>query len=452
MWMLHIAVALHVLSLADTAALAAVQLSGALPALLLMPVAGFAADRLPVRRLALASTVVQAFAVVGMAAAARMGDLVALAGLFAVQGAAMAFWGPSRQQWLYGVVDPALRQRANAAIGSLNGAMIVVGAVGAGAVALWSPTVAIGAAAALFGLGAVPLLRVRAPEPVASATTVRGGLGARLRGFAAGMRDGFTAAGRFPLARSVIWIGIAWGFIGGGYVVMVNGHVVENLGGDAAAVAVVFACDGLAVLAGTVVAGRLPRSAHLPVWATSYVAQGLLWAAFFLAPNLATAVACVVVMRLAGGCIIGLDATILLETVPREYRGRITSVHMATYGAAARLSLAALGAALAVVSLIWLGAAAGLLSALFGVVWWFASGRRSRGGGRGGAGGGGGPAPRGRGPPGGGGGPHPPGGGGGGGGGGGAGPPGRGGGGGPPPPHAGRIDRAVGMTATLRAG
>jgi hypothetical protein len=200
-------------------------------------------------------------------------------------------------------------------------------------------------------------------------------VGARLRSFAAGLREGFGAARHYPLARSVIWIGIAWGFIGGGYSVMLSGHVIEDLGGDGATVAAVFVCDGLAVLAGTVFAGRLRRSAHLPVWAACYVAQGVAWAGFFVAPGLAGAVACIAVMRLAGGFVIALDTTILLETVPAALRGRVASVHVTTYSATARLSLAVLGAALSWVSLSVLGAAAGLLAASLGVVWWWFAGR-----------------------------------------------------------------------------
>jgi hypothetical protein len=246
--------------------------------------------------------------------------------LYAVQSIAMAFWPAARQQWLYGLVAPESRQRANAAFGSPGGIMTIAGAVAAGVVSAWSPVAAIGGVALLLVVGAGQLARVRPPAPVAAPDPVDAGVGARLRSFAAGLREGFGARRRYPLARSVIWIGIAWGFIGGGYTVMLNGHVVEGLGGDAATVAAVFVCDGSAVLAGTVLAGRLRRSAHLPVWAVCYVAQGLAWAGFFVAPGLVSAVACIVAMRLASGFVIALDTTILLETVPAALRGRVTSV------------------------------------------------------------------------------------------------------------------------------
>ncbi len=46
------------------------------------------------------------------------------------------------------------------------------------------------------------------------------------------------------------------------------------------------------------------------------------------------------VMRTASGVIIALDTTILLATAPERLRGRITSLHMTTYGAASRVALA----------------------------------------------------------------------------------------------------------------
>ncbi|MFG3340391.1 MFS transporter [Glycomyces sp. NPDC048151] len=375
-WMLQISVALHVLDAAGTAALAAVQLAGVLPALLLTPVAGLAADRARLRPLLLWTVAAQAVAVAGMAVGASAGNLVVLAGCYAAQSIAMAFWPAARQQWLYGLVAPEERQQANAAFGSLGGIMTIVGAIGAGLVSAWSPVAAIGGAAALIACGAVVLSQVRATGPAAAPDGER--VGARLRSFATGLREGFGATRRYPLARSVIWIGIAWGFIGGGYTVMLSGHVVDGLGGDAATVALVFACDGVAVLAGTVIASRLPRSTHLPVWAACYAAQGLAWAGFFAAPGLAGALTCLVAMRLASGCVIALDTTILLDTVPAELRGRVTSIHVTTYNATARLSLAALGTALGWFSLSALGIAAGLLATATGFAWWFLAGRRSQ--------------------------------------------------------------------------
>lgn len=59
-----------------------------------------------------------------------------------------------------------------------------------------------------------------------------------------------NAVRHYRRARSVVWIGIAWGLIG-----------------------VVFAADGLSVLVATVLAARVKR--HIPVYAAAYVVQGV---------------------------------------------------------------------------------------------------------------------------------------------------------------------------------
>ncbi len=75
-------------------------------------------------------------------------------------------------------------------------------------------------------------------------------------------------------------------------------------------------------------------------------------------------------MRLPSGVIIALDTTIVLATVPAHLRGRVTSLHITTYSAMARVSLALYGALLTVTDLRVLGVASGVVSAVIGIVWW----------------------------------------------------------------------------------
>lgn len=371
-WVLQIAITVHVLGVASASTLAVVVFAGTLPMLLMMPVAGTVADRFDVKKVALAAMAVQAVALAGTAVAIAYAPLPVVTGFYALQSAAAAFWSPLRQQWLYGVIEVGNRARANASMGSLNGVMTLLGAAGGGMLSSWSPVAAAGTAALLAASAFTQLAVTRAPG--SDRAVPRGGR----PGLWADMRDGFQAARDLPLARSVIWAGIAWGFIGGAYTVMLSARVAEGLGGGAIMLGLFFAADGLAVIAGTFVAGRLKPGAHLPVWAMSYVVQGLGWAALFLVPNVGTALACLVLMRLMGGCVIGLDSTILLATVPEGVRGRVTAVHFTTFSAVGRLSLVAVGVSMALVGLSVVGVVTGLLSAVVGVLWWFTAGRRAR--------------------------------------------------------------------------
>jgi len=84
------------------------------------------------------------------------------------------------------------------------------------------------------------------------------------------------------------------------------------------------------------------------------------------------------VMRTASGVIIALDTTILLATVPGRLRGRITSLHMTTYGAASRVALAVFAGLLAVTGVRTVGVVAGAASVIVGAAWWWLNGRRAR--------------------------------------------------------------------------
>jgi MFS family permease len=376
-WMLQTAVAVHVLDRGSPSTLAMVILAGSVPMLLIMPIAGTVADRFDVRRVALMAMTAQTLCVGAMAPAAVHAGLVVLAGLYALQGTALAFWAPLRQQWLYAVLPRELRPRANAALGSLNGLMTLIGAAGGGVLSAYAPEWAMGTASLLLGLALAQLIRV-VPAAHANSQQKRSGTHVAMTGTLRDLRDGLAVARSLPLARSVIWIGIAWGFIGGSYQVLLAGHVISDLHGDSVALGLAYTLDGLAVIVATVLAGRLSPTKHLRVWAIGYGVQGVGWAGFFLSPSLPAALACLVLMRIGSGYIIALDTTILLETVPAHFRGRMTSVHTTTYTLMARLSLGTIGWLLTSVSLTAVGAATGALSLVCGGIWWWRVGRKSQ--------------------------------------------------------------------------
>lgn len=368
-WCVQIAVTVEVLRGHSVATLAVIGLAGTVPSLLLLPLAGICADRYDTRRLSIAVLAAQAACLVLLALTMHR-SLVVLAILYAAQGSLAAFWPPARQQWMYGLVAAEQRHEANSALGSINGIMTLLGAGLGGLLSAWNPAAAVVAAAVLQLATLVRLLGVPRPPAIPAETgrLARPGLVDDLVG-------AIRAARNLPLARSVVWIGVAWGLIGGGYNVLLAGHITKDLHRGPVALGLVYATDGLCVLLATTLAGKVPRSRHLAVYASAYIMQGLAWAAMFAAGTLPLAMLSLVIMRLASGYIIALDATILLETVPPQLRGRIASLHWTTYIAVARLSLSALGVALATFSIAAVGVTAGLASAGFGVVWWRKSGR-----------------------------------------------------------------------------
>jgi hypothetical protein len=176
----------------------------------------------------------------------------------------------------------------------------------------------------------------------------------------------------------VIWVGISWGLIGGAYNVLLAAYVTNDLHGGGLLLGVFYVVDGAAVILGSVLAVRLRRGSHLAAYALAYVLQGAAWGAMFLGGQPAWGAALLAVMRTASGVIIALDTTILLATVPECLRGRITSLHMTTYGAASRVALAAFAGLLAVTGVRTVGVVAGAASVIVGAAWWWLNGRRAR--------------------------------------------------------------------------
>src|ERR1700733_11693814 len=216
-WIMLVAVFVYVLHHFSASSLAVVELAGTLPALLCMPFAGAITDRHDVRGLALGSMTVQALSLLGLLVILRVG-LWEIAACYGLQGAASTVWPPARQRWLYALVrEDRSRAAANAPLGSVSGVMTIAGAALGGGLSAWSASAALAAAAGLQLAATVPLLALARP----AFQQGRQASGA-LRSLQADLAEGFTALRALPLARSVIWVGIAWGLIGGAYNVLLR--------------------------------------------------------------------------------------------------------------------------------------------------------------------------------------------------------------------------------------
>ena len=367
-WVMQVGLFVYVLGRAGTATLAAVELIGTVPVLLAMPLAGVLADRADPRRLSIASMLIQAATLAAMAALLHAGVwLVAV--LYAMQGLGNVVWAPARQRWLYAAVPPRGRAGANAALGSVAGLTTILGAAVGGVLAAWHPLAAIGCATVIQLLAAVPLgSRTHPPTHTVTAESSDERSLSRRR-LSHEVLAGLRVLRSLPLARSIIWVGVAWGCIGGAYSVLLAGHITKDLGGGGAMLGSFYAIDGLAVILGSVAAARLPPLRHLSAYALAYVGQGGCWILVFATSTVSVTAGALALMRLASGVIIALDTTILLATVPVDLRGRVSSLHMTTYNAMARVSLALFGALLTVAGPRLLAPVSGAVSVLIGLLW-----------------------------------------------------------------------------------
>lgn len=370
-WIAQVALIVGVLEHHDGSSLAWVLLASTAPALLVGLAGGAIVDRHDPRRVA------------RLAGLARIGLLVAVGfGLghsLALGAIAYAVFlslgrlsGPATVRLLYAALPTEQRAAGNAALGTVSGITTVVGAaiggLGVGALGVL-PAFVIAAAIQAVAAGALWTLD---PVPQASKPVED------RPGFGRSIIEGFAAVRRYPLAASVIVVGIAWGLIGGGYDVLIGVYGTHLLrGGGGLAVGLLYAADGVGVLAGSLLAPRLPTRHQRGWYALAYALQGALWAVFALSHDLVQAIPALLLMRVASGVIIALDTTLLLATVPDRLHGRIYALHTTTYGAVMRASLAITGALLLSVSPRIVTLAAGGASIAVGAIWWLAAGRTS---------------------------------------------------------------------------
>jgi MFS family permease len=365
-WIAQIALIVGVLQHHAGSSLAWVLLASAIPALLAGLAAGGVVDRHDPRRVAQAAATagILLLAGTGFGLAHSLAAGTVCYALFLLVG---QLSGPASIRVLYASLSRDQRTAGNAAIGAVSGISTVVGAaIGGLGVATMGVVDCFVLAAAIQAVAAGALLLL---SPAATHDESQ-------LDFRRSIVEGLTAVRGYPLAASIILIGIAWGLIGGGYDVLIGLYGTRILrSGGGMAVGLLYAADGIGVLAGTLVAPRLPRRHQRGWYALAYGLQGCLWALFALCGDLGQAIPALLLMRVASGVIIALDTTLLLATVPDRIHGRICALHAMTYGAVGQVSLAVTGALLLSVSPRVVTLAAGVASITTGVIWWLATAR-----------------------------------------------------------------------------
>ena len=204
-------------------------------------------------------------------------------------------------------------------------------------------------------------------------------------GFFADVREGLRYIGRTPFVRAVILVNIAWGSGGGMTTILfdrIGGHVFAGPGdrGDWF-VAALFSAGGAGVFTGMMLTRRVgmwiseERRAGLFIgW--SLLAHGLLFSIAGLMPTLASMAVWVGLSRLVLGAEFGFQETLMMRTLPDDYRGRVFTTDRSLELATMAISTMVTGWLLTWFSPRSLMIASGLLSASPGLIWllalWFA--------------------------------------------------------------------------------
>jgi MFS family permease len=291
------------------------------PSLLLSPVAGVVADRLPRRDLVVAT---QAAGLVQAATLAvlTLSGLVAvwhLLSLAAFQGVIDTLDLPARQTLqvdLVGLDD--LQSAVSLNSTAFNGARMVGPAIAGVLVAAWGEGVCFAVNAASYAAVLAALLAIRLPRAAP----------ARHEPFVAALRGGLRFAWRTPAVRTALGAVAVTSVVGLSFSTLLPVFARDVLHGGARGYGLLLAGAGLGAVIGALgAATRRGGGSHLVVLA----AQGALGAgliALAASRTLPVAAACLVAVGLAVAIQLATTNALLQTSSPPELRGRVMSLYM----------------------------------------------------------------------------------------------------------------------------
>lgn len=308
----------------SAAALGVVLACELVPMLLLLPVAGVVADRLPAQRVVFGADLLRcaAQAAIGVELLRGPVRIPELAALSALTGAGVAFGTPAVRRLVAGVVDGADRLRANARLGVAEGLAQMAAPAAAGGLVLaagpgWSSLLTAG----LFAVSAATLGGLAPRRAAPHVAPER---------FTAELREGWRETRRHAWFLATVTGHGVWHLAAGFLLTLAPVIAVRALGGDTAWV--VIAQAGTAgMLIGVFAAGRLRIRRPLVAVAFGGAAYGLPLTALgvaALAPSgaLLAVVAPAYFMAMFGlGVLSPLWETTLQHRIPQDALGRVGS-------------------------------------------------------------------------------------------------------------------------------
>ena len=336
-------------TLADSATvLGLVSLATGLPLLGLSLVGGVVADRLPRRRILIATQGTLGLGAAALAALTLSGTLQVwhLIALGAVQGVAFAFNMPARQAYVAELVGRPLIRNAvalnNAGMNfcrvagpSLAGVLLAVPAIGVGGVFVVMTM--------MYGLVILSLFRL--PN---DALTMAGGTssnpdanppsglasspaGRRASGWA-DLLEGLAYIRSSPTLLTLFGMGFLALFFGMPFQTLMPVFAERVYGVGAAGLGILMAAVGVGALGGSLVVATFSSSPHAARLQIGFgVGFGLALVGFGLAPSFPVAVVMLTLVGLLSSAYSALNNTLVMgNTAPHLY-GRVMSVHLMTF-------------------------------------------------------------------------------------------------------------------------
>ncbi|HEX2026658.1 MAG TPA: MFS transporter, partial [Nitriliruptorales bacterium] len=338
-----------------------------LPVFLLAPLAGVVADRFDRRRIMIAADLLRVAPALGLVAAAVLREAWLAYLCVALLSALAAFFQPVTAAVVPNLVPPHEVSLAQAAISSVWGTMLFVGAAVGGLVtgALGIETSFV-VNAATFLMSALLVARIRRP--------LRTGPVIAPAGVLAHLDEVWRFARQRKIIRALMTTKAGVG-VGNGIVGLLPVYALERFDAGPAGIGVLLAARGLGALVGPYLGRALARDQgrrQLVVIGLSIVAYALAYAALPWAGGMAVASLCVATAHLGGGAQWVLSTHGLQVTTPDAVRGRVMSLDFGLATLAIGVSSLGAGAAAEAVGLVaasYLMAAAALVYGAAWLVW-----------------------------------------------------------------------------------
>jgi MFS family permease len=322
-----------------------------LPWFLMMPLAGYLADRFSRRRLMILADIVRGAVVLGLLLVRSPGDVWLIYVLLALEVSFASIFEPARNAYLPNLVSRKDLLPANALAAATWSVALTVGAALGGAVTtLLGREVSFVVNSFSFLLSAALLRRIRveeahvgrrSPEQIAAAHPGR----------FEDLREGAAYLAAHPRVAVLVLAKTGLGLMGGMMLLLaVFGERIFPIGGHGAlAMGLLYSARGVGAGLGPLVGDQWTRGDERRMWRTlsfSFFVMSLSYVAFSYAPNLALA-ALAVLMAHMGGSLIWVMSTALLQmNVADRYRGRVFAVDFGVHMAVAASSNYLVGAGL----------------------------------------------------------------------------------------------------------
>ncbi|MCH7814399.1 MAG: MFS transporter [Planctomycetes bacterium] len=325
-------------------ALGVMSLASAIPMLLLSPVGGVIADRLPKRYVLQVGQTMSMLNALGIAALLVMG-MLRFEHLFAaslVQGTTFALMGPSRQSMVPEIVGSDRLMNAIALQSSGMSTMrLVAPAVGGVLLAAVSWQWVYFLMAGMYFIAIVTLSKVparRAPvDPAAVDVMMQGGGRFRGRG-AAGLSDlvdGMRYVAHHPVIFMVLAVNLFVVMLSMPYQQLLAGFVKDVLHEGPGKLGLLMSITGVGSLAGSLVIASLPNKNRGKIWLFGVLVMGFALLAFSLSRVFWVSAAITLAIGVGQTTRMSLSNIIVQSYVDDAYRGRVMSIYMMEFGVTA---------------------------------------------------------------------------------------------------------------------